>query len=133
MEKMTHSLWQTATVVPVAAQLNSKSPLANVSTAWTREQYLEEFKKLTAKMLEITIKKNNDYGGTSDPFKNFRSFGALGILVRASDKMARLKTAIVEKRKFEVDESLEDTCLDLSNYALLLLCYLRGSGDGVQE
>ena len=95
---------------------------------WTREDYLREFQALTAKMLETTTKKNNDYGGSSDPFKNFRSFEELGILVRMSDKFARLRTAIVEKRAFEVtDESVEDTCLDLANYALLLLCYRRGA------
>lgn len=98
------------------------------NSPWTREDYLREFKTLTAKMLEITTKKNNDYGGASDPFKNFRSFEELGILVRMSDKFARLRTAIVEKREFEVaDESVEDTCLDLANYALLLLCYRRGA------
>ena len=53
-----------------------------IKEPWTRERYLLEFKSLTAKMLEITTKKNNDYGGTSDPFKNFRSFEELGILVR---------------------------------------------------
>lgn len=95
--------------------------------AWTREQYLQNFKELTDRMYEITTKKNNDYGGESDPFKNFREFGALGILVRMSDKFARLKTAIVEKRKFEVDESVEDTALDLANYSLLLLTYLKGA------
>ncbi|HEY6766593.1 MAG TPA: hypothetical protein VI386_17675 [Candidatus Sulfotelmatobacter sp.] len=100
-----------------------------VSQSWTREDYLREFEKLTARMLEITKKKNNDYGGTADPFKNFRTFGELGILVRISDKFSRLLTAIQEKRKFEVDESLEDTALDLSNYALLLICYMRGAGE----
>ena len=111
-------------------------PVAYIETAvppptrpsWTREQYLREFKTLTAKMLEITTKKNNDYGGANDPFKNFRTFGELGILVRMSDKFARLQTAIQEKRAFEVDdESLEDTYLDLANYALLGLCYRRGA------
>ena len=97
-------------------------------TPWTREDYLREFRGLTAKMLDITTKKSSDYGGTSDPFKNFRTFEELGILVRMSDKFARLRTAIQEKRKFEVaDESVEDTCLDLANYALLLLCYRKGA------
>ena|ERR1039458_7258322 len=95
---------------------------------WTREMYLREFRALTSKMLAITTKKNNDYGGANDPFKNFRTFGELGILVRMSDKFARLQTAIQEKRAFEVDdESLEDTYLDLANYALLGLCYRRGA------
>lgn len=92
----------------------------------TPEQYIQEFKNLTARMLDITTRKNNDYGSTTDPFKNFREFGELGILVRMSDKMARLKTAVVEKREFKVsDESVEDTALDLANYSLLLLCYRK--------
>lgn len=100
----------------------------NTRTPWTREAYLREFQSLTTRMLEITTKKNNDYGGATDPFKNFRDFQELGILVRMSDKFARLRTAIVEKRAFEVvDESVEDTCIDLANYALLLLCYRRGA------
>lgn len=93
----------------------------------TREEYLAEFKAVTDKMLSITTAKNNDYGGADDPFKNFREFGELGFLVRMSDKFARLKTAIVEKRKFEVDESLEDTTIDLANYCLLLLCYMKAN------
>src|ERR1017187_6655281 len=40
---------------------------------WTREMYLREFRALTSKMLAITTKKNNDYGGANDPFKNFRT------------------------------------------------------------
>lgn len=91
----------------------------------TREEYLAEFKNTTDRMLAITTKKNNDYGGSTDPFKNFRDFEELGFLVRMSDKFARLKTAIVEKRKFEVDESIEDTILDLANYSILLLCYMK--------
>lgn len=103
-------------------------PRPDEKKSWTREDYLREFKDLTARMLEITTKKNNDYGGVSDPFKNFRDFGELGLLVRMSDKFARLRTAIAERRDFEVsDESVEDTCVDLANYALLLLCYRRGA------
>ena len=96
-------------------------------TPWTREEYLNEFHALTDKMREITAKKNNDYGGVVDPFKNFRTFGELGILVRMSDKFARLRTAIEEKREFAVaEESVEDSALDLANYALLFICYRRG-------
>lgn len=93
-----------------------------------RGRYVAQFKALQAKMLAITLAKNNDYGGQDDPYKNFRLDGAHGILIRAGDKMSRLRTAIVEKRKFAVDESIEDTCLDLANYALLLLCFLEAEG-----
>lgn len=97
---------------------------------WNRSEYLAFFYSMLARMREITQKKNNDYGGAEDPFKNFREFGELGILVRMSDKWARIKTALKEKRELQVaDESVEDTILDLSIYCLLLLAYRKGSGD----
>ena len=125
---MTHNLNWYGNTQP-ARKISSNAPEgAEAYGPWTRERYLEEFRSLTAKMLEITTKKNNDYGGASDPFKNFRAFEELGILVRMSDKFARLRTALVEKRELQVsDESVEDTALDLANYALLLICYRRGA------
>lgn len=96
--------------------------------SFTKEQYLAEFKKLTDQMLDLTTKKNADYGSTTDPFANFRTFGELGILVRMSDKFSRLRTALYEKREFQVNnETVEDTALDLAVYALLLISYRRGA------
>lgn len=100
----------------------------NEARPWTRERYLMEFGDLLRRMREITTKKNHDYGSENDPFKNFRMFEELGILVRMSDKFARLRTALYEKREFQVaDETVEDTALDLAIYSLLLICYRRGS------
>ena len=96
--------------------------------SFTKEQYLAEFKKLTDQMLDLTTKKNADYGSAADPFANFRTFGELGILVRMSDKFSRLRTALYEKREFQVNnETVEDTALDLAVYALLLISYRRGA------
>jgi hypothetical protein len=107
--------------IPPPSNLNPRTP-------WTKEDYLREFTKLTEKMRAITERKNNDYATDADPFRNFRTFAELGILVRMSDKFSRLRTAIEDKREFKVDdETIEDTCLDLANYALLLLCYRRGA------
>lgn len=69
------------------------------------------------------IKKNQDYATEQDVFKNFRMFGGLGILVRMSDKLARLRN-FEEKAEFSVsDESLRDTIEDLINYAVIYLAY----------
>jgi hypothetical protein len=47
-----------------------------------------------------------------------------GMLVRMTDKMSRL-SSFLESGKFEVaDESLEDTTLDIINYAVLLYAYV---------
>jgi hypothetical protein len=65
------------------------------------------------------VKKNQDYAHQSDPFRNFRMFGTFGILVRLSDKIARLRS-FEESGQFVVeDERLEDTLLDIINYAVL--------------
>jgi hypothetical protein len=49
-----------------------------------------------------------------------------GFLARISDKFSRIST-FVKKGVLEVkEESLEDTLLDLANYALLLACYIKG-------
>lgn len=97
---------------------------------WTRDQYLSFFKETTDRMYETTKRKNHDYGGAEDPFKNFREFGVMGILVRISDKWARIKTALKEKRTLQVlDETVEDTLLDLAVYCILCVAWLRGSGE----
>jgi len=96
--------------------------------AWTRKEYLENFADITKEMLDLTTKKSNDYASDEDPFANFRTFGELGILVRMSDKFARLKTALYDRKDMAVsDETAEDTILDLATYAILLLCYRRGA------
>ena len=95
---------------------------------WTRQEYLENFAGITKEMLELTTKKSNDYARDLVPFANFRTFGELGILVRMSDKFARLKTALYDRRDMAVTtESVEDTIIDLATYAILLLAYRKGA------
>jgi len=105
----------------------SCSPLVPRSP-WSRTEYLENFATITKEMLDLTTKKNNDYASSSDPFANFKEFGELGILVRLSDKFARLRNALYDRKDMAVsDETVEDTILDLATYAVLLLCYRRGA------
>ena len=97
----------------------------------------KEFTKLHAsfcdKIKEITAKKNADYtGATDDPFANFKTTEHLGIctaeqafLTRMTDKMTRIATFVKKGTLQVADESVEDTLLDLSNYAILLACYIK--------
>jgi hypothetical protein len=95
---------------------------------WNRAEYLQNFKAITEQMYALTYAKNSDYASDEDPFANFRTFGELGILVRMSDKFARLKTLLIDKKEVVVsDETVEDTILDLATYAALLLSYRRGA------
>jgi len=111
-----------------------------------RERIIEEFKSLwkyghpefydlIIKMCEIHSIKNKGYG-LGDPLGNFmesKRFGVepwKGALVRLSDKVSRLYNLAAKKDNPEYAdavkmESLEDTLIDLANYALLCLILLR--------
>lgn len=86
---------------------------------------------------EIMEGKNSDYGHpehSGDPFRNFQAFGAYGILVRLSDKLARLRTFIEKAREGQElavkDEKWEDTLIDAINYLVLLDGFIRTHGVG---
>ncbi len=102
----------------------------------TREKLLSVHDDLCQMAKNLMIIKNHDYAALSDPFRNFRLFGELGILVRLSDKLARLQS-FVENGELKVkDESVLDTCLDLINYSVLFYGYLWDAGkvgDGTQS
>jgi len=93
-----------------------------------------EFQKLLAdnyaKSLEIMKKKNVDYAGDGDPFKNFRTvenFGISleqGILVRMSDKISRIGNLLLTTAQVK-DESIEDTLIDLMGYSNIMLVALQ--------
>ena len=91
----------------------------------TQDEYKEEIKKLHDECVAICEKKNQDYARSDDAFYNFREFGTQGILVRISDKWARIKTLIAKGKPEVNDESLDDTLKDLANYALILILFLK--------
>mgnify|MGYP000274187340 CR=1 FL=1 len=98
-----------------------------------QEQYLKDFEELTTRMLQITRAKNSDYtGDESQPFKNFTMVEHMGFAsteqgfaTRLTDKMMRISSFVKNKVLMVADESVEDTLLDLANYCLLFICYLR--------
>ena len=94
-------------------------------TSSPRARLLQRHRELCDKAREIMDRKNQDYGADADPFRNFRSFGAFGILVRLADKLARARTYL-ERGNFKVkDEQIEDTLLDAINYVILLATILE--------
>lgn len=98
-----------------------------------QEIYLENFKKITEEMYEITYRKNSDYtGDTSDPFKNFTMVETMGVataeqgfFTRMNDKMMRFAGFIKNGTLKVADEKIEDTLMDLAVYCILLICYRR--------
>ncbi len=68
---------------------------------------------------DVLVEKHHDYGE-----QNLVEFGELGILVRASDKVARLKN-LLDKNGIVKDESREDTWRDLAGYAIQALILMK--------
>ena len=78
---------------------------------------------------ELHKRKGADYGEDADPFANLRAAEAFGfpawqgVALRMEDKMRRIRT-FIKKGELQ-NESLEDSFLDLANYAMLGLALLR--------
>ena len=92
------------------------------------------FREILKELQEMHDKKQEDYGKVGDPFSNVRSsedFGIpawVGSLVRGNDKMRRLQKAAAGESL--VNESVEDSLLDLAVYAIIALILFREEEDG---
>ena len=104
-------------------------------TCRTTEELLALHTILMRRGQDLMRKKNSDYANPSasaDPFRNFQTFGAFGILVRLSDKLARLRVFVEKTQQGQEmmvkDEKWEDTLIDAINYLVLLDGYIRTHG-----
>lgn len=78
--------------------------------------------RILAEMRDVMIRKQRDYGSG-----NITAFGELGVIVRAHDKLARLRHLLWEARgRAPENEPVEDSWLDLANYGLIGLMCRRG-------
>lgn len=90
----------------------------------------KDFYKILEKMKEIHSNKNHDYSGEGDPFRNFKMSEVMGIpawkgcLIRMGDKYSRL-CSFAEKQEYKVDESIEDTLMDLAIYTVIDIILYR--------
>lgn len=71
--------------------------------------------------LALMLKKRADYG-----IQNILVFGELGVLVRSWDKLSRLKNLMGRQGQVP-DESIQDTWVDLFNYALIAIMLIEGT------
>ena len=89
----------------------------------TYEQEIEVFKSILKQMGDVFEKKRHDYGNSTED--TIRRYGMVSMLVRMRDKLNRLDNLLVEKLRPSVqDESVDDTLLDLANYAVITLLEL---------
>jgi hypothetical protein len=96
-----------------------------------------KFYELLDTMAGIHSRKNHDYAGaTGDPLRNFKASVGIGIepwrgaLLRLQDKMMRVENFAKYGILKVTDECVEDTLVDLANYALLTLILYQENSDG---
>lgn len=79
--------------------------------------------KICQELNAIYERKNHDYG---DSFgKSYQEYGMAMPCIRLEDKLNRLKS-LTRKAQQVKDESIEDTLLDLANYAIMTVIEMRG-------
>ena len=72
----------------------------------------------------LYTRKNHDYG---DSFgKGFAEYGMAMPCIRLEDKLNRLKTLTKQEAQVN-DESIDDTLMDLANYAIMTLVERQGA------
>lgn len=97
---------------------------------------VKQFNELAQKMCELYEKKNADYG---DSFNiSLNKYGIIAALTRISDKFNRVENIILNKdddknpvfNNVKVrDEKIEDTLIDLANYAMMTVLWMNSKID----
>ena len=105
-------------------QLTKKgAPLATEKSDQLILEFEEDAQKIYDELLAILVKKQIDYG----PFNIWNAAGGAtnGLMVRMSDKLERLKNLIYNSIEPN-NEALEDSFIDVANYAIIALMVERG-------
>lgn len=86
------------------------------------ENELNEYQQVINKLYKIYVDKNYDYGNSFD--ETCDEFGLIAPVIRMNDKIKRCKS-VLKNNDFKVNESLEDTISDLSNYCIMTLMWMK--------
>ena len=80
------------------------------------------YERVLAELGQIYEAKNHDYG---DSFaKIYAKYGLQSTVIRLWDKLLRLETLSERTAKVE-DETIEDTLMDIANYAVMTVMEMR--------
>jgi hypothetical protein len=92
--------------------LNALADAYGIETEMGREAL-----RIAVDNIQVMDSKQRDYGSN-----NIAAFGEYGVLVRTWDKVSRLKN-LLQNNSEPKNESIEDSWLDLANYAIIgVLC-----------
>lgn len=77
------------------------------------------FEQINSELLEMFLSKHRDYGKG-----NILANGELGIAMRISEKVERLKHLLISGQK-PSNETIEETWVDVAVYAVIAVLYRR--------
>lgn len=81
---------------------------------------IELHQQILNEMHDLYEKKNHDYGDSVHD--TYIKYGLTSFLVRIEDKLNRIRTLDKNRDDIKItDEKIEDTLLDLANYAVIAL------------
>ena len=84
---------------------------------------VEKFKAITEEMVKLYEVKNKNYGNSFD--KSLDEDGLLVSKIRLGDKFGRFSSLLKANSIGTKEESIEDTLIDLANYAVMTLKWMR--------
>ena len=91
------------------------------------------FRNITEKMRETFLKKNHDYGNSfHETWDEFGDKGIITALTQISHKYHRLMNIGLGTKPL-VDESIDDTLLDMANYCILTIMELEKARNNEKE
>lgn len=94
----------------------------------------EQIKNILDGLYKTFCEKNEDYGNSFEEVRNEFKADFPVVLVRVKDKYNRAKTLLLKEKNAlqnniildtRVDESIEDTLLDLANYCIMEVALRR--------
>jgi len=88
-------------------------------------QLVVDWKKIADEICGLFARKQSDYGP-----RNIGDLGELAVFVRLYDKMQRLRRLVWEKGQEQScavkDETVDDTIVDIADYAIIWILLRRG-------
>ena len=81
---------------------------------------IREIEKTSREIINVIKLKGRDYQDSCF------QLGDAGFFVRIFDKVNRLKSLTWDKKKPEIDETVDDTIIDIIGYSLLWLYHRKG-------
>lgn len=97
-------------------------PFLKIDGSSTNEQFERNFALVLEKAFELCKRKQASYGPG-----NIHYLGERGVFVRTFDKVQRLKRLVWESKDNPLDdESIDDTWMDILNYAAIALLVRQG-------